>query len=98
MTKLINQAQDSPAIKVILIHGGKEPDNFQSAVLVEEDTSTWNLNDTQFMNNYIKAIKTSKKPIVAVFRGEAAEFGFAILDYVDFSFVSPDAYFNTPFK
>lgn len=49
------------------------------------------------MNPFLRALNSSVKPIVAVVRGGCVGIAFTALSLVDFVYVSPDAYFITPF-
>ena len=96
-------------VKVILLHGDRtrgsthlaEVSSAKDEEIFESGSAApWMLksaNKQSGTDNYVQALKDSKKPVVAVFRGEAANCGFTILDVVDFVYLGPDAYFNTPF-
>jgi enoyl-CoA hydratase/carnithine racemase len=104
MTKLINGAQDDQNIKVILLHGGKYYSSGNDlTALMNAGADPENIRKYgkagifDNMNPFLRAINDSIKPVVAVVRGGSMGIGFTTLSLVDFLYVSPDAWFMTPF-
>ena len=101
--QLIEAAQKDDKIKVILLHGGRDFSSgndlavLQNAIKEKQDIAKVMGGGIVKMNQFLTAMQTSVKPIVAVVRGVSMGIGFTQLTCYDFIFASPDAWFMTPF-
>jgi enoyl-CoA hydratase/carnithine racemase len=95
LTAAIAQAEQDPAIRVILIHG--RGDSFSAGNDIGDfahnpATST----DTPPVR-FFYAISQASKPIVAAVHGYAVGLGTTMLFHCDLVYASPDAQFRLPF-
>ena len=102
---LINQASQDPAVKVILLHGGKyygAGNNLKGLMKGLEGDEKRTEEVSRFaaqatMIPFLTAFKNCQKPIVAVVRGGCHGIHFTPLTMVDFIYCGADAMFSVPF-
>jgi len=91
----INEAEQDPAIRVIVIHGQKE--FFCVGNDIKEFQSVSVPKGTNPLKDFGTAFTTAKKPIIAAVNGYSIGVGMTLLLHCDLVYAGENAKFKTPF-
>ena len=96
MAAALRQAASDTAVRVVLLHG--QPQIFTSGNDIADfmDAST-GLGEDRPVFDFLRAISTSSKPIVAAVNGSAIGIGTTLLLHCDFVYAGESARFQLPF-
>ncbi|KXI23858.1 enoyl-CoA hydratase-related protein [Photobacterium sanguinicancri] len=91
----IEACQSNNSVRAILLHaqGGV----FTSGNDMQDFLAISHGAQDNHAGRFIKALIRNKKPVVAVVEGAAIGIGTTLLQFCDFVFISPHAFFKTPF-
>src|SRR5262245_10954315 len=95
LTAAITQAEQDPAIRVILIHG--RGDSFTAGNDIGDFAHATATSTGWPPVHFFRAISQASKPIVAAVHGYAVGIGTTMLPHCDPVYASPDAQFRLPF-
>lgn len=95
MTDTINNADEDPSIRVILIHGQK--DIFTAGSDLKDAQSPPPSNGSNSARDFMKAITEASKPLVAAVSGYAVGIGTTMLFHFDLVYAGDNARFQLPF-
>ncbi|MHA1805040.1 MAG: enoyl-CoA hydratase [Promethearchaeota archaeon] len=95
IAKAINQGEQDPSIRVILVHGQKE--FFCVGNDIREFQSVSVPKGTNPIADFSAALRTSKKPLVAAVNGYAVGVGMTMLLHFDLVYAGSNAKFRAPF-
>ncbi|MGR5153128.1 enoyl-CoA hydratase-related protein [Photobacterium swingsii] len=91
----IEGSQDNKEVRAILLHA--QGNVFTSGNDMQDFLAISNGAQDDHAGRFIKALISNKKPVVAVVEGPAIGIGTTLLQFCDFVFISPHAFFKTPF-
>ncbi len=95
IAKAINEGEQDPSIRVILVHGQKE--FFSVGNDISEFQSVSVPKGTNPLRDFSTAILTAKKPLVAAVSGYSIGVGCTMLLHFDLVYAGANAKFKTPF-
>lgn len=104
MANSVTAAQTDPAVRVIVFKGqagcftsGNDMVDFQKTAASTAKTGKIRVQGDSPVGNFLRAISTSDKPLVAVVDGMAVGVGVTMLLHCDLVYASKNASFHTPF-
>ena len=95
MAAALTQAEHDPAVRVVLIHG--HPEVFSSGNDLQDFVSTPPIGEDQPVFQFLLAISTAAKPIIAAVTGPAIGIGTTMLLHCDLVYAAESARFQLPF-